>query len=131
MSAKFAAPVLRAAVGQPTAARGRWRVRNSGKGQAAPGARLRAPAPVRTFVTALLGALCLSAVAAAATPPGTRIDNQALARFETVAGTPVTIASNVASVVTVFGRTPSQVTFTRIAPGAAGRNETVGPVQCR
>ncbi|MEN7343794.1 MAG: OmpA family protein, partial [Pseudomonadota bacterium] len=66
----------------------------------------------------------------AMTPPGTVIENTATATFQTDLGLDSTIASNTAAVTTVFGRTPSVTTLTRLVnqPGAAG--ERLGPTQC-
>ncbi|MEO1594138.1 MAG: OmpA family protein [Pseudomonadota bacterium] len=130
MSERIAALALRAVAGKPAAARGRLCVRRRLAVRVAPGYVRRAPALLRSAALTFAGLFGFALSAAAATPPGTQIDNQALALFQTEAGTPVTVLSNTASVVTVFGRTPSQATFTRLAAGTISRSETIGPVQC-
>ncbi|MFK8052768.1 MAG: OmpA family protein [Woeseiaceae bacterium] len=84
------------------------------------------------LVTALLVGylLSVSSLAIAMTPPGTEIQNQATATFDTDLGRPVAIATNTVTLTTVFGRTPSTTSFVRLAaqPGAAA--ERLGPAQC-
>ncbi len=87
--------------------------------------------PFRALTSGLVAMMfSLALPATAATPPGTLINNQAAASFTTVAGTPVTVDSNIVTVTTVFGRTPSSAVFSRLAPAGGTLNETLGPAQC-
>ncbi|MEM7610955.1 MAG: hypothetical protein AAF270_04720, partial [Pseudomonadota bacterium] len=68
--------------------------------------------------------------ASAATPPGTDIANTASLTYTSIAGDQVTLDSNVVTLTTVFGRTPSASGFTRLTSSGTGLNETLGPTQC-
>ncbi|MEM9171265.1 MAG: OmpA family protein [Pseudomonadota bacterium] len=84
----------------------------------------------RTVLIAFVIWSCALQGAVSATPPGTAINNVARVTFNDVVGNPVTVASNVATVTTVFGRTPATVSFSRLLQTSNALSERQGPVRC-
>ncbi|MEM7763320.1 MAG: OmpA family protein [Pseudomonadota bacterium] len=72
----------------------------------------------------------MSSALAQTTPPGTLIENQAQAQFETDLGIAIAITSNTVSTTTVFGRTPSTTQLTRLAAQTGSASERLGVTQC-
>jgi len=133
MAARMGSPGWRAAWPAPP-----------GAGQAAPvqvvrrGERPFPPRRIRSNrKTLCLPALCLSpvafltAISAAAAPPGAIISNQAQLSYESAAGVIIDVPSNEVRLVTAVIRSTAALGLTRVAAGGTSTiREPVGPAAC-